>query len=636
MVSRRAHFLLSLACLVCLLAFLFPWISVQAQSGIEMIVHYVEGDFSVEKNAFAVQVYLSVLDGQGKPVMGLTPADFTITEDSQKVTVDTVDMALAPMNLVLLIDTSGTMQGAMPDVRIAASNFVAFLGAGDQVALRSFNDKITPETDFTSDFSYVKSKIKLLEATSGAGTCLYDAAYEAIQLASTLPTGRRAVILLTDGKDETSTKKICSTHTLEDVIGFASKGNTRTPIYILGLGNKVDEESLSRLAEITGGNYLRSPDVSQTSMMFSDLANALKSEYVLSYTSNGTTGPHNVVVEVKTQNATDLDSRDFVLPLMPPSVKITSPAAGANVTGDLSVEAEVSPQGKTISAVIFKLNGEEAGRDDSAPYQLTQANMKAGSYTLEAIALGSDGLELAHSSVKFQIVIPVIPETPTPTSAVVITNTAVVVPPDITDPGDFWEDNGLLLVAGVAALVAVFAGLYLMLRRKQAAGPLVNVPVYSTGQQVGRQAIPAAPLIPEVFGTLIILQSDDPSMVEQVLNLTKPVTQLGRGAQNDIMLPKDTPVSRQHACLEVKNHQLWLSEISTPDESGSMRRPRYGTFVNENKVEEGPVVLHNGDVIRLGSRVKIQVKLAQAGNADIDRTVDNLADRTMDNHDPSA
>jgi VWFA-related protein len=635
MVSRRAHFLLSLACLICLFTFLFPWISVQAQSGIEMIVHYVEGAFSVEKNAFAVQVYLSVLDGQGKPVMGLTPADFTITEDSQKVTVDQVNMALAPMNLVLLIDTSGTMQSAMPDVRMAASNFVAFLGTGDQVALRSFNDKITPETDFTNDFSYVKSKIKLLDATSGAGTCLYDAAYEAIQLASTLPTGRRAVILLTDGKDETATKKVCSTHTLEDVIGFASKGNTRTPIYILGLGNKVDEENLSRLAEMTGGNYLRSPDVSQTSLMFSDLANALKSEYVLTYTSNGTTGPHNVVVEVKTQNASDLDSRDFVLPLMPPSVKITSPASGANVSGDLSVEAEVNPQGKTISAVVFKLNGEEAGRDDSAPYQLKQANMKAGSYTLEAVVLGSDGLELAHNSVDFQIVIPVVADTAT--VQIVITATPVtVVPTEKPQAGGFLAENGLLLVAGAAALVAIFAGLYLMLRRKQAGSPLVNVPVYSAGQPVGRQAFPAAPSIPEVFGTLIILQSDDPSMVEQVLNLTKPVTQLGRGAQNDIMFPKDTPVSRQHACLEVKNHQLWLSEISTPDESGSMRRPRYGTFINENKVEEGPVVLQNGDVIRLGTRVKIQIKLAQAASEDIDRTVDNLADRTMDNQGPSA
>ena len=229
---------------------------VRAQSSIDVVVHYVEGSPSERDISYEVKAFVSVVDGTGSPINDLKPGDFSLTEDSQKVEIESVTLADEPINLVLLIDTSGSMAGeGITAAKSAAASFVTSLAADDRVSVVTFDDRSNTVIDFTTDHAAARDKIALIDATRGSGTCLYDAAYQAVQATATVPSGRRAVILFTDGRDEKSGGGICSIHTADDVIKIATEGGTRTPVYTMGVGSKVDQNGLKRLAETTGGRF---------------------------------------------------------------------------------------------------------------------------------------------------------------------------------------------------------------------------------------------------------------------------------------------------------------------------------------------------------------------------------------------
>ncbi len=108
-----------------------------------------------------------------------------------------------------------------------------------------------------------------------------------------------------------------------------------------------------------------------------------------------------------------------------------------------------------------------------------------------------------------------------------------------------------------------------------------------------------------VFGVLTVVTSDNPQTIGQRFEITKPVTRLGRKADNDIVFHKDSPVSRHHAVIDERGGNLLFSEVITL-EDGQPRRPVYGTFVNEKPLDS-PVFLKNGDLLRLGKRVRLRV-----------------------------
>ena len=73
------------------------------------------------------------------------------------------------------------------------------------------------------------------------------------------------------------------------------------------------------------------------------------------------------------------------------------------------------------------------------------------------------------------------------------------------------------------------------------------------------------------------------------LELTEPVTRLGRGLQADVVL-EDATVSRRHALIVLRDGAVTLHDDNSLN----------GTWRNDERVDEG-VVLEDGDVIRLGT-----------------------------------
>ena len=592
-----------------------------AQSNIDLAVHYVEGTPAKDKIAYQVEVFLSVLDSAGNPVKDLTSENFTVTEDSQQVQIESANLATEePISVVLVLDTSGSMGGiGIETARKAASSFVSSLQAKDQVAILTFDNTVKTVMDFTTDRAAARAEIQLIEAIKDTGTCLYDAAYQATQLSATLPVGRRAVVLLTDGVDETPNGKVCSTNTPDDVIRLASEGSTRVPIYSLSMGNRADTKNMERFALLTGGRYLHSSNASQLEAIFLRLSDQLRSQYILRYTSGAGPGAHTLAVTAKYLNAQDNDTRNFLLPNFPTRIFFSTLSEGQEVSGTANLKVDVFGQGRVIQKVVFDVGGKSIGSDNTSPYELVMDfnSYEAGDLKIDAIAQGPDGIEIARASLTVKVA----------SSEIVAKPTATPTPSD--------TDFGLTIGLGVLGLLVLAGGIaaFFILRRRQEERKRDEEWREATEGSPGDDFVPNAgsdmtidtwEISSDALGMLTVVNSDDATMIGQRFEITQSKTTLGRSADNDINFPKDSPVSRQHAGIEEKTGGLFIQQVETTDSSGRAKMPTYGTFINEIEMGSDAVLLQTGDEIRLGKRVRLKFETGSKSSSSEELTYDGL------------
>lgn len=144
---------------------------------------------------------------------------------------------------------------------------------------------------------------------------------------------------------------------------------------------------------------------------------------------------------------------------------------------------------------------------------------------------------------------------------------------------------------------------------------------------------------PDVLASLLILQSNDGSLINKHIEMKNPLISLGRKADNDVVFAKDGLVSRRHATIAREDAGLILNEVLTPDDEGKLRPPTFGTFVNGNQVT-GPTPITNGDEIALGKNVTLRLVYISPRSLQNDETMDLLfedKDETVDDFgDPQA
>lgn len=573
--------------------------TVEAQNSPSLVIHNILVTPQLEKASYEVKVYLSVLDSSGISVKDLKPQDFSVIEDSQPMAVKTVEPANEPINLVMVLDTSGSMAGpAISSAKDAANNFLLGLDAEDQVAVLSFDTTVSTVTDFTKDRQYAGRQIASIEARPGAGTCLYDAAYQAVQSIASLPPGRRAVILFTDGVDEVISGKPCSTHKIEDVIQIATGGNSTIPIYTLGLGNRVDQQSLQRLASMTGGWFQYAPSSNQLLTIFKNLSDQLKSQYLLTYLTTSAQGNHTVVIQATTPGGNVKDTRNFISPAMPARILIKSPTGGQSISGKQTISAVITGQTEDVQRVVFYVGGLEVGQVSTAPYDFTFdfSTFAEENTVLEVAAQNSTGEIIAKQS----ITVNVTPPGANGGSSDIGDSASGAKKPGIISR---LQDipTGYLLGGGAGLFLIVVMITFLLVRgskRKSSAG------------------LPAV-------GILEVISSDDAMLMGKKFEITQPITRLGRLiADNDIAFPSDKPVSKHHAILEKKGGALYIREAP--------QGTTYGTFIGDQKIGNQQVLLRDGDEVCLGKRLKLKVWFSMGAG---EKTSDNLAileDKTLD------
>jgi VWFA-related protein len=161
----------------------------------------VEGDV-LRVNTSLVTVPVSVMDRDGKYIPNLSREDFHIFEEGVEQRVAYFATVDQPFTVALVIDTSGSTDFRLEDIQEAAIAFVNQLKVDDRVIVISFDDQINVLTRPTSDRDEMIRAIR--HTRTGGGTRLYDAVDLVIRQQLKQISGRKAMVLFTDGVDTTS------------------------------------------------------------------------------------------------------------------------------------------------------------------------------------------------------------------------------------------------------------------------------------------------------------------------------------------------------------------------------------------------------------------------------------------------
>jgi VWFA-related protein len=231
-----------------------------------------------------------VADSQHRYVPDLGREDFVVYEEGARQDVALFASTEAPLDLVLLIDTSASMQRGLPIVQEAAVNFLRTLRDGDRAAVVLFNHAIRMSSGLTSDRSAL---VELIRSASAAGaTAVHRALYIALRELDRArrtdgPQRRQALVLLSDGADNVSEMGLDTV--LEEV--------RRSPVTIFAIlpvppgadvgsglpGSGPALFDLRHLAEETGGRTFLPVRIEDLAGVYEDIAGELTRQYWLAY-----------------------------------------------------------------------------------------------------------------------------------------------------------------------------------------------------------------------------------------------------------------------------------------------------------------------------------------------------------------
>ncbi len=256
----------------------------------------------VDDSAFPkVRLFTTVTDSQGHALPGLKPDSFVLREGGKSVPLTSV--ASVPANeielrVVLAIDISKSIEPSLDQIRTAATGFVKSLTASDQVALVVFGNTARVVQPFTADHgAVINSILSIGPAQLEDYTALYNGVFEGVRLAADgASSGRRAVVVLTDGKNTTPSGS--DSLALTDVQRGASE--RRVPVHVIAVGSQLSDQELRIIA--TDGSFLRVDQPGQLAAAYADIAGQLRQQYLISYTSqlpaDGSTYPFDLSVNV--------------------------------------------------------------------------------------------------------------------------------------------------------------------------------------------------------------------------------------------------------------------------------------------------------------------------------------------------
>ncbi|HEX4008301.1 MAG TPA: VWA domain-containing protein [Acidobacteriaceae bacterium] len=258
-----------------------------------------------------VSEYFTVRDKHNALVPYLTKSDCTVWENKQQQKLTSfVAEAKQPLTIGILVDTSGSQQYVLPLEQQAATSFLKrILRPADEAFVVSFDVGVNLEQDYTNNTRELERAINKVQINTAAGggsvgvpgigqgpiptqgapkgTLLYDAVSTVSNDKLRSETGRKAMILLTDGEDEGSLTK--------PKAAIAAAENANAIVYVIliadraqyfgyGMGYTGDLE-MRNLTEPTGGRVINvGNNGKKLEDAFDQIEQELRTQYVAQYT----------------------------------------------------------------------------------------------------------------------------------------------------------------------------------------------------------------------------------------------------------------------------------------------------------------------------------------------------------------
>jgi VWFA-related protein len=318
-----------------------------------------------------VNLPVTVRDKHGKIVTSLSKDDFSLEEDGKPQTIRYFNQENnLPLTVGLLVDTSMSERDNLDKERAASRTFLdqMITRPADRAFVIHFDRQVELLQDLTADHGKLEKAVGEIDTTSavqstptndqnsggsharhGAGTLLYDAIFLACDELMKKQTGRKAIVVLTDGEDRGSQE------TLNSAIESAQR--SETVVYTIYYGGHEDHDrgfqgagpddngypgggypgrypgggypgggypgggypgggryprgsqptrpdgkkTLQRIAQETGGRYFEVKKKDSVDDVYAAIAEELRTQYMLGYTppKDQTTGYHSIHLTTK-------------------------------------------------------------------------------------------------------------------------------------------------------------------------------------------------------------------------------------------------------------------------------------------------------------------------------------------------
>ena len=237
-----------------------------------------------------VTIQASVRDARGRSRQGLTATDFEVRDNGQlRPVLSLRSDERSPLSLAFLVDTSGSMSVG-PKIEMARRAFDSVLSQlrpeDDEAGLFTFDSSLHERQDFTGDIALLQNALS--DFRPYGTTSLYDATASTARRLADRSGARKAIIVLTDGVDTSSSL------TASEVSGLA--GSIDVPVYIVATVPSIDQRAMAEgtdrrsrsgtadlrdLAEWTGGRVLFASTFGEATTVAANLVTELRQQYVL-------------------------------------------------------------------------------------------------------------------------------------------------------------------------------------------------------------------------------------------------------------------------------------------------------------------------------------------------------------------
>jgi Ca-activated chloride channel homolog len=261
----------------------------------------------IKVNTDAVNVLFTAQDRNHRLLTALKPEDIKIFENGQAQEVSAFSRQVdLPLSLAILIDTSASQERTLPDEKEAATSFLQSVvrPSKDEVSVISFTGESTLEQGMTNNLDRLRRAVDRVNFVPPSGyigggvvagtppisgrnqavagsTAIWDSIWVTSEevLGPAPEKTRRAIILLTDGYDTFSRKKI------DDAVQAAQRAEA--VIYSIGIGDKfysgVNEGVLKKVSERTGGQAYFPKDEVELRQAFKQIEEEMRSQYLVAY-----------------------------------------------------------------------------------------------------------------------------------------------------------------------------------------------------------------------------------------------------------------------------------------------------------------------------------------------------------------
>jgi hypothetical protein len=165
-------------------------------------VSHAQVDDTIKVDTRLVSVPVIVSDRDGRYIPNLEQPDFKVFQDGTEQPIAFFAATEEPVTVAILIDTSQSTHQVLGDIKDSAKSFIKLLTPRDRAMVVSFDYDMHILSPLTSDQKQLGSAIKSAEIPDRiVGTVLRDAVYQTVARSFKGINGRKAIIVLTDGKD---------------------------------------------------------------------------------------------------------------------------------------------------------------------------------------------------------------------------------------------------------------------------------------------------------------------------------------------------------------------------------------------------------------------------------------------------